>query len=83
MSTPPKIQHVMEYPAADTQHGFALKLMELLVVPTFVLDLQGKVIIWNRACERLTGVEAWEVWVRAITGRASTTSSAPRWPIWS
>ncbi|MFC0170312.1 diguanylate cyclase [Pseudoduganella danionis] len=61
MSTPPKIQHVMEYPAADAQHSFALKLMELLVVPTFVLDLQGKVIIWNRACERLTGVEAWEV----------------------
>jgi diguanylate cyclase (GGDEF)-like protein/PAS domain S-box-containing protein len=61
MPTPPKIQHVMEYPAADVQHSFALKLMELLVVPTFVLDLQGKVIIWNRACERLTGVEAWEV----------------------
>ena len=56
-----KIQHLMEYSQADMQHGFALKLMELLVIPTFVIDVQGKVIIWNRACERLTGVEAWEV----------------------
>jgi len=35
--------------------------MELLVIPTFVIDIHGKVIIWNRACERLTGVDAWEV----------------------
>jgi diguanylate cyclase (GGDEF)-like protein/PAS domain S-box-containing protein len=56
-----KIQHLMEAPQADQQHGFALKLMELLVVPTFVLDINGKVIIWNRACERLTGVLAWEM----------------------
>ena len=26
------------------------------MVPTFVLDSEGHVIIWNRACERLTGV---------------------------
>ncbi|MCQ0987323.1 sensor domain-containing diguanylate cyclase [Jiella marina] len=32
--------------------------MEHLVVPTFVLDHTGKVIIWNKACERLTGVPA-------------------------
>ncbi|WP_295991756.1 sensor domain-containing diguanylate cyclase, partial [Rugamonas sp.] len=57
----PKIQHLMEVPAADQSHGFALKLMELLVVPTFVIDLHGKVLIWNRACERLTGVAAYEV----------------------
>lgn len=47
---------VMHMPAAD--HGFALQLMELLVIPTFVLDMQGKVLIWNRACERLTGMPA-------------------------
>lgn len=35
---------------------FAIKLMAHLVVPTFVLDAEGHVIIWNRACERLTGV---------------------------
>jgi len=56
-----KIQHLMEFPAADQPHGFALKLMELLVVPTFVIDTSGKVLIWNRACERLTGVPAYEV----------------------
>lgn len=56
-----KIQHLMEFPGADQPHGFALKLMELLVVPTFVIDIHGKVLIWNRACERLTGVPAYEV----------------------
>jgi diguanylate cyclase (GGDEF)-like protein/PAS domain S-box-containing protein len=56
-----KIQHLMEFSQADMQHGFALKLMEMLVIPTFVIDLHGKVIIWNKACERLTGVDAWEV----------------------
>lgn len=56
-----KIQHLMEFSQNDQQHGFALKLMELLVIPTFVIDIHGKVIIWNRACERLTGVAAWEV----------------------
>lgn len=40
---------------------FAVNLMEHLVVPTFVIDQSGKVIIWNRACERLTGVPASEV----------------------
>ena len=61
MNSSQKIQHVMEFSQADQQHGFALKLMELLVIPTFVIDTSGKIIIWNRACERLTGVEAWEV----------------------
>ncbi|WP_229262484.1 sensor domain-containing diguanylate cyclase [Duganella radicis] len=61
MSGTQKIQHLMEFSQADQQHGFALKLMELLVIPTFVLDINGKVIIWNLACERLTGVAAWEV----------------------
>lgn len=41
--------------------GFANKLMEMLAVPAFVLDIHCKVIIWNRACERLTGVPAAEV----------------------
>ncbi|SDF78978.1 diguanylate cyclase [Duganella sp. OV458] len=61
MTGTPHIQHVMEYTPADQQHGFALKLMELLVIPTFVIDTNCKVIIWNRACERLTGTAAWEV----------------------
>jgi len=61
MNRKPKIQHVMEYPQPEQPHGFALKMLEFLVIPTFVLDCNGKVIIWNRACERLTAVDAWEV----------------------
>ncbi|THD49478.1 MAG: diguanylate cyclase [Bradyrhizobium sp.] len=37
---------------------FAISLMEHLVVPTFVIDADGRVMIWNKACERLTGVSA-------------------------
>jgi diguanylate cyclase (GGDEF)-like protein/PAS domain S-box-containing protein len=55
------IQPLFAIPGAGQQHGFAFKLMELLVIPTFVLDADSKVIIWNRACERLTGVPAYEV----------------------
>jgi diguanylate cyclase (GGDEF)-like protein len=56
-----KIHHLTEATQANQQHGFALKMMELLVIPTFVVDIDGKVIIWNLACERLTGVPAWEM----------------------
>jgi diguanylate cyclase (GGDEF)-like protein len=45
--------------------GFAIRLMEHLVVPTFVLGADGRIVIWNRACERLTHVPA-----RAIVGTA-------------
>jgi diguanylate cyclase (GGDEF)-like protein len=41
--------------------AFAVRLMEHLVVPTFVLDPDGRLIIWNRACEQLTGVRATDV----------------------
>ena len=40
---------------------FANKLLEMLAVPAFVLDTERRVMIWNRACERLTGVLADEV----------------------
>ncbi|MBL8480539.1 MAG: diguanylate cyclase [Sterolibacteriaceae bacterium] len=40
---------------------FSVRLMEQLVVPTFVIDAGCRVIIWNRACERLTGIRATEV----------------------
>jgi len=42
-------------------HLFAVRLMQHLVVPTFVLNPEGNVIIWNKACEQLTGVTASEV----------------------
>ena len=41
--------------------AFAITLMEHLVVPTFVLDAEQRVLIWNRACERLTGIPAAKV----------------------
>jgi diguanylate cyclase (GGDEF)-like protein/PAS domain S-box-containing protein len=40
---------------------FATRLMEHLAVPAFVLDKSGHVLIWNKACERLTGVPAAEL----------------------
>lgn len=53
----------MANPTSSSNHttidyGFTVELMQHLVVPTFVLDSSGKVIIWNKACERLTGVSA-------------------------
>ena len=52
----------IQQPARPSQElSFAVNLMEHLVVPTFVLDAGGRVLIWNRACERLTGVRASEV----------------------
>ncbi|GEO80757.1 sensor domain-containing diguanylate cyclase [Pararhodospirillum oryzae] len=45
----------------DLGRTFAIRLMQHLVVPTFVLDAERRVLIWNRACERLTGVAATEL----------------------
>lgn len=45
----------------EQQLSFAITLMEHLVVPTFVLDAEQNVLIWNRACERLTDMPAAEV----------------------
>jgi len=45
----------------DLGQSFAVNLMQHLVVPTFVLDAECNVLIWNKACERLTGVPAAEV----------------------
>lgn len=41
-----------------TEKNFAVSLMRNMVIPTFVLDASGRVIVWNRACEQLTGVSA-------------------------
>ena len=45
----------------DIGQSFAVNLMQHMVVPTFVLDAHCNVLIWNKACERLTGVPATEV----------------------
>jgi diguanylate cyclase (GGDEF)-like protein len=45
----------------DVAQAYAVRLMHHLVVPTFVLNPKRRVVIWNRACERLTGVAAADV----------------------
>jgi diguanylate cyclase (GGDEF)-like protein len=47
--------------SSDVAQGYAVRLMQHLVVPTFVLNPRRRVVIWNRACERLTGVAAADV----------------------
>jgi len=47
--------------AWDADHEFAISLLENLGVPTFVLDVDRRVLLWNKACERLTGISAQEV----------------------
>ena len=37
---------------------FVMSFIEHMVVPMFALNHEGKVIIWNEACEKLTGVAA-------------------------
>jgi diguanylate cyclase (GGDEF)-like protein/PAS domain S-box-containing protein len=51
----------MDSSGANPDRAFAHQLMEMLAIPVFVLDTSSRVIIWNRACERLTGVMAAEV----------------------
>lgn len=45
----------------DVAQAYAVRLMQHLVVPTFVLNPKRRVVVWNRACERLTGVAAVDV----------------------
>ena len=44
--------------ALAKQKDFAESLVQNSVLPTFVLDDKHRVIIWNRACEVLTGIKA-------------------------
>lgn len=46
---------------SDSGHSMAVRLMQHLIVPTFVLDAERRVTIWNHACERLTGFSAAEM----------------------
>ena len=42
----------------ESEKGFAVQLLQQSAVPCFVLDADHRVIIWNSACEELTGVTA-------------------------
>ncbi len=59
--TAPAGERIMTTPNETHPTAFAVTLMEHLVVPTFVLDAEQRVIVWNRACERLTGIPASQV----------------------
>ena len=47
--------------ALEEQREFSLKLVENAAVPCFVLAADHKVLVWNKACEELTGIMAVEV----------------------
>src|SRR5262245_11243985 len=47
--------------SSDAANHYAARLLQHLVVPTFVIDADRRVVVWNRACERLTGIAATEV----------------------
>jgi diguanylate cyclase (GGDEF)-like protein/PAS domain S-box-containing protein len=47
--------------AIGADRAFSHQLMETLAIPVFVLDTTFRVMLWNRACERLTGVPAREI----------------------
>jgi diguanylate cyclase (GGDEF)-like protein len=51
----------MDSSTATGDRAFAHQLMEMLAIPVFVLDTSSRVMMWNQACERLTGVPAREV----------------------
>ena len=66
MTSPTTVQRLMDSsdatgtPAA-ADRAFAHQLMETVAIPIFVLDTAARVMLWNRACERLTGVPAREI----------------------
>ena len=61
----------------------SLAMLDQHVAPTFVLDPNGRVIVWNRACAVLTGLPAIDVINTKITGKRFTVSSAHASRTWS
>jgi diguanylate cyclase (GGDEF)-like protein/PAS domain S-box-containing protein len=62
MTSTTTIQRLIDSSAATgADRAFSHQLMETLAVPVFVLDATSRVMLWNRACERLTGVPAREI----------------------
>ncbi|MDD2337063.1 MAG: PAS domain S-box protein [Geobacteraceae bacterium] len=47
--------------AIQEQKDFSERILLNSAVPTFVLDASHRVIIWNKACEKLTGLKAEEM----------------------
>jgi len=47
--------------ALEEQREFSLELVQDAAVPCFVLSPDHRVLVWNKACEELTGIRAAEV----------------------
>ena len=45
----------------ENDKSFAQQLLQQTAVPCFVIDAEHRVIMWNRACEELTGIGAAEL----------------------
>ena len=45
----------------NEQKRFAESLIENSAVATFVINPQHRVVLWNKACEELTGTSASEI----------------------
>ena len=62
MTSTTTIQRLMDSSGTTgADRAFSHQLMETLAIPVFVLDTTSRVMLWNRACERLTGVPAREI----------------------
>lgn len=77
MNSTQKVQPLMDTAHAEPPAGLAFRLLELLVIPTFVLDARCRVILWNRACERVTGVPAFEMLGSCDAWRSFYQSARP------
>ena len=49
----------------DVADSYAVRLMQHLVVPTFVIDPKRRVVIWNRACPKIF-LHMTEVTIRSV-----------------
>ncbi|MDD5668419.1 MAG: PAS domain-containing sensor histidine kinase [Candidatus Omnitrophica bacterium] len=45
----------------EEQKDFSCGLIQNSTAPTFVLDTSHRVILWNKACEELTGIKGYEL----------------------
>ncbi|MCM2358769.1 MAG: ATP-binding protein [Geobacteraceae bacterium] len=52
-------------------------LLQFSAVPTFVIDSSHRVIVWNRACEELTGVKAADMLGTAASWKAFYAEKRP------
>ena len=70
-----------EHKALQEQMDCVERLIQSCAVPTFVIDSRHRVILWNKACEALTGVKAAEVIGTMISGRSFMVTNGRCWPI--